>query len=138
MRSMVISTHAPLTRCDDGRDRLLLLDAHFYSRTSYEVRRKRRPRRPNDRKFLLTHLLRGATLSYFLFFLAFLHFYSRTSYEVRHLQPFIPHVHPDISTHAPLTRCDVEQDSRIADLENFYSRTSYEVRLRSKQICYCV
>ena len=128
MRSMVISTHAPLTRCDDGRDRLLLLDAHFYSRTSYEVRRKRRPRRPNDRKFLLTHLLRGATLSYFLFFLAFLHFYSRTSYEVRLETEPQAKKQLLISTHAPLTRCDLLTANSGKIIDNFYSRTSYEAR----------
>ena len=100
-----ISTHAPLTRCDVNGD------SWCY----------------NAVKFLLTHLLRGAT-GFFAVSHRVDHFYSRTSYEVRLVVIFdilmdcgflLTHllrgatvlilesqIEIYISTHAPLTRCD--------------------------------
>ena len=58
-----ISTHAPLARCDLFPPAVRAGSLHFYSRTSCEVRPcsiyVHRPRQ----KFLLTHLLRGATVT---------------------------------------------------------------------------
>ena len=57
---ILISTHAPLTRCDCSRRYALSGNDYFYSRTSYEVR-----------------LDENGNFS------EFADFYSRTSYEVR-------------------------------------------------------
>ena len=56
--------------------------------------------------FLLTHLLRGAT----------------------GMKPTFK-MHVDISTHAPLARCDIVNEWFRDQNLNFYSRTSCEVRL---------
>ena len=58
---VIISTHAPLARCDCIFIRLPLHTPDFNSRTSCEVRRVP-PRQSRSRLgFQLTHLLRGAT-----------------------------------------------------------------------------
>ena len=101
--------------------------------------------------FLLTHLLRGATLFYLLPSIQCSYFYSRTSCEVQHLHLFFSGLHTAISTHAPLARCNCNhclvlwRPSMISthaplvrcnkvtfgylrELYNFYSRTSCEVQ----------
>ena len=80
---MPVSTHAPLTRCDQESMQTRYFRRCFYSRTSYEVRHQEGHHRKSNESFLLTHLLRGATL-----FSLFFTFRNR------------------VSTHAPLTRCD--------------------------------
>ena len=79
-------------------------------------------------RFLLTHLLRGATL-WTLQRLIYLHFYSRTSCEVRPIFPIWFTKERTISTHAPLARCDRCTFVVLHIRQNFYSRTSCEVRL---------
>ena len=79
---------------------------NFNSRTSCEVRRTNLPTRTNAIRFQLTHLLRGATGS--------------GNAEI--------HV-GDISTHAPLARCDLPVRIRYPVIpSHFNSRTSCEVR----------
>ena len=84
--SSSVSTHAPLARCDgmEGDDVKALQG--FNSRTSCEVRRNRRRLWRGRSMFQLTHLLRGATG-----------------------MVDVPAPHPLVSTHAPLARCDVTQ-----------------------------
>ena len=84
IRRIDISTHAPLARCDVSpvlpfRPCL----RHFNSRTSCEVRPRRRSRGTSRKSFQLTHLLRGAT-----------------AVAASLADKFV------ISTHAPLARCD--------------------------------
>ena len=102
----IISTHAPLARCDTFPNAAYWMIGNFNSRTSCEVRRSRCNCAVSRRLFQLTHLLRGATYCFYWGKLCF-HFNSRTSCEVRpnrlrkakYIQP--------ISTHAPLARCDI-------------------------------
>ena len=123
-----ISTHAPLARCDPtacarpSTSSLFQLthllrgatyrenpmdtrDLNFNSRTSCEVRLYRHWIQPYIRKFQLTHLLRGAT-------------------GISTVQTS----RAEISTHAPLARCDVLAALAGAVTANFNSRTSCEVR----------
>ena len=60
--TMIISTHAPLARCDTSIWTTGCGASNFNSRTSCEVRRKRRLWAGALCEFQLTHLLRGATL----------------------------------------------------------------------------
>ena len=79
-----ISTHAPLARRDLTVSFPLFWVLNFNSRTSCEVRQNRDVTRKNRKEFQLTHLLRGATVS------------PEVTLEVG-----------NISTHAPLARCDL-------------------------------
>ena len=105
--TLLISTHAPLARCDrripgNGRGGI-----HFNSRTSCEVRPAVSQFTNNPVGFQLTHLLRGATPAPVCAPCPEHHdFNSRTSCEVRHCGP----------PTSELRR-------------NFNSRTSCEVRL---------
>ena len=56
-----ISTHAPLARCDGAQQHVNDESIDFYSRTSCEVRPHKIVDNERRKKFLLTHLLRGAT-----------------------------------------------------------------------------
>ena len=100
-----ISTHAPLARCDTGWGAHQAEGIHFNSRTSCEVRRPNTLTTIRRRRFQLTHLLRGATTNYFD--------YDQAA---------------EISTHAPLARCDDDGQQRPGNLHHFNSRTSCEVR----------
>ena len=60
-KSILISTHAPLARCDKTVPQLRLFLSDFYSRTSCEVRQICANKPKKYKGFLLTHLLRGAT-----------------------------------------------------------------------------
>ena len=126
-----ISTHAPHARCDElsvpksyelydfysrtsceVRPRTqdnLYHGFHFYSRTSCEVRPLRSGYQFRQKRFLLTHLMRGATRISFSVLSSNPNFYSRTSCEVR---------------------LDVGVESYVS-MDDFYSRTSCEVRLLS-------
>ena len=150
-----ISTHAPLARCDRQPGSRNSRITNFNSRTSCEVRHHRRPihsrpdisthaplarcdnagRCPNRRhSFQLTHLLRGATRWVAARSLRRRYFNSRTSCEVRpdHRRPI--HSRPDISTHAPLARCDERRQQLVRRLSNFNSRTSCEVRPQTARL----
>ena len=107
---------------------------YFYSRTSCEVRLGRRSPRLTLDKFLLTHLLRGATCS------------EISTLSPHDTLPLSPLARCDrrgqpwrglligISTHAPLARCDPPlSETPISAVTYFYSRTSCEVR-RNLQI----
>ena len=83
-----------------------VLPVNFYSRASCEARRKVLCTICVPARFLLTRLLRGATL-----FLC------------------IPHVSLRISTHAPLARRDSSSEPESIEVLNFYSRASCEARL---------
>ena len=123
-----ISTHAPLARCDSEPADKFPGNRNFNSRTSCEVRRRKRER------------MRKLT-----------YFNSRTSCEVRldkmmHtplaqlISTHAPLARCDtsraksrrrvfaISTHAPLARCDRPDRRRAGPGRNFNSRTSCEVR----------
>ena len=78
--------------------------------------------------FLLTHLLRGATV-WLLISSGLCDFYSRTSCEVRREPVSGSGGSGAISTHAPLARCDCAARIVFIVIKNFYSRTSCEVRL---------
>ena len=56
-----ISTHTPHARCDKWRCSVWIHRKDFYSHTSCEVRLKNNDRRWHYWRFLLTHLMRGAT-----------------------------------------------------------------------------
>ena len=83
----------------------------FYSRTSCEVRLEIHVQPLTYLlQFLLTHLLRGATI-----------IGNNPIYRL------------SISTHAPLARCDEQQEEQPPVTVDFYSRTSCEVRLDDKK-----
>ena len=101
----VISTHAPLARCDIGfsnvpSPRLQFQLTHLLRGATFLMHYAQRLE-----GFQLTHLLRGATASVVLHLLAQYDFNSRTSCEVRQ-ETCIISPSLDISTHAPLARCD--------------------------------
>ena len=79
-----ISTHTPHARCDNKSSFLIELLGYFYSHTSCEVRLKIDGFVVWLHIFLLTHLMRGATL------------------DVVYLFPELK----QISTHTPHARCD--------------------------------
>ena len=56
-----ISTHAPHARCDPRPQRMAQNLGDFYSRTPCEVRRACALNSDEERQFLLTHPMRGAT-----------------------------------------------------------------------------
>ena len=129
----------------------------FNSRTSCEVRHGQFRGGTHARKFQLTHLLRGATripggstILFTAFQLTHLlrgatgpsgrspaqtrHFNSRTSCEVRRGAIFARR-NPNISTHAPLARCDIQglEAQGYTVKGDFNSRTSCEVRPHAMQ-----
>ena len=123
----IISIHAPLARCNKRNTFLFSYFRNFYSRTSCEVQPKfihfffclknfysrtscevqhrKRIYTQNNKKFLLTHLLRGATLNInrlaekIRFLLTHL-LRGATFYKNYQFLLII------ISTHAPLARCN--------------------------------
>ena len=101
-----ISTHTPHTRCDVSALAVINVPSYFYSHTSYEVRRMGGRNQDMGYIFLLTHLIRGATVY--------------VGYIINKLI---------ISTHTPHTRCDPPIYLFTYEPINFYSHTSYEVRL---------
>ena len=80
-----ISTHAPLARCNPWFSICSTIRLYFYSRTSCEVQPLDTGIDTDNLTFLLTHLLRGATMSRVRKADYELNFYSRTSCEVQHL-----------------------------------------------------
>ena len=105
----MISTHAPLARCNaSGRlcnawDLVFLLTHLLRGATIENAGIMGLPI-----PFLLTHLLRGATTEGNGYMRSAYYFYSRTSCEV---QPWRDKERTDldyISTHAPLARCNTE------------------------------
>ena len=172
LRKAAISTHAPHARCDAAAALKLAANVDFYSRTSCEVRRVRTPadvfgilyfylrtscevrRRPGPprsqrRKFLLTHLMRGATVPGRVHCPISQYFYSRTSCEVRRPVRTPPKTRKFLLTHLMrgatrnlggaaasagflLTHLMRGATKRWAPAEgmdtDFYSRTSCEVR----------
>ena len=79
-------------------------------------------------KFLLTHLLRGATSLKHGYPKMVKNFYSRTSCEVQRSIQINIAVIMSISTHAPLARCNLFVVLTQVLFGNFYSRTSCEVQ----------
>ena len=126
---LLISTHAPLARCDAARGWVCYGCHNFNSRTSCEVRRRARHAYAPKDQFQLTHLLRGATPQGFPCKTHRCNFNSRTSCEVRHMQACMGLFSALISTHAPLARCDSAASSATSNILHFNSRTSCEVRL---------
>ena len=124
-----ISTHAPLARCDQYIWTNSLLLRHFYSRTSCEVRRRIVECIHSCIGFLLTHLLRGATAQIFACL------YSKNGFLLTHLlrgatYRFIPlRLRPVVHFYSR-TSCEVRHAGSCADENSlyFYSRTSCEVR----------
>ena len=145
-----ISTHTPHARCDSEiLCQLVAKNPHFYSHTSCEVRQLRKSATPELYKFLLTHLMRGATRPP-----------ARTGGDTgisthtpharcdgKNRQKFVdfristhtPHARCDtqrlltlfmrmISTHTPHARCDNHPFNFSFQKSNFYSHTSCEVR----------
>ena len=100
-----ISTPAPHTRRDIFTPQCVPRCRDFYSRASYEARPARNWRRHQFLQFLLTRLIRGATIS-------------------RRMIPWKMR----ISTHAPHTRRDFPLRHLETSLQYFYSRASYEAR----------
>ena len=145
-----ISTHAPHARCDmifsmsspfsfhfysrtscevrppTALIRLSKLD--FYSRTSCEVRLNLFPTWLRAYRFLLTHLMRGATLYYSLLGVFIVQFLL--THLMRGATIANPHINSAcrISTHAPHARCDKSFEGDFKCNYHFYSRTSCEVR----------
>ena len=102
---MIISTHAPLARCDKTIPPYLSYSSYFYSRTSCEVR--------------LVRLFGGVPHEYISTHAPL----ARCDHQLRRVGGLV-----HISTHAPLARCDYGQIARHNEDSNFYSRTSCEVR----------
>ena len=90
------------------RDRKCRIASNFYSRTSCEVQHVSEWQLSVGELFLLTHLMRGATVNAQSCLISRIHFYSRTSCEVQ-----------------------LEALARKTWYENFYSRTSCEVQPRN-------
>ena len=107
----MISTHTPHTRCDINSFLFFHILSDFYSHTSYEVRLDTLRLCLFFQVFLLTHLIRGATLCLLLHNFLML-----------------------ISTHTPHTRCDQRGRRIYTNYNNFYSHTSYEVRLNANTL----
>ena len=86
MVSILISIHAPLSRCDQPANLKSLIRSYFNPRTSFEVR-------PEGSVFPLMRC----------------NFNPRTSFEVRQLSSSSPVLSKVISIHAPLSRCDAKK-----------------------------
>ncbi len=122
-KSILISTHAPLARCDKTVPQLRLFLSDFYSRTSCEVRQICANKPKKYKGFLLTHLLRGATYEG--------SFCSLRSQISTHA-PLrgatdtcaFPKPQDKISTHAPLRGATVADHTYLIIDRNFYSRAS--------------
>ena len=99
----------------------------FYSHTSCGVRPVKSERKRGLKRFLLTHLMRGATLrtNPFVVIVKFLltHLMRGATSSPAFLKPRIV-----ISTHTPHARCDRSKFFHGNILEHFYSHTSCEVR----------
>ena len=78
-----ISTHTPLTRRDSRYKSSMIGVSNFYSHASYEARRDVWHDGGYINGFLLTRLLRGATVSSLLSTKSNKYFYSHASYEAR-------------------------------------------------------
>ena len=100
-----ISTHTPLTGCNTptiaGKSRI----ENFYSHTPHGVQHEAIENMASSMKFLLTHPSRGATM---LVLLAFSLIW--------------------ISTHTPLTGCNRQAWMMLFILLNFYSHTPHGVQ----------
>ena len=103
---VVISTHAPLARCNNIKNRHLSLpniSTHApLARCNDTLLRLCIP----HLTFLLTHLLRGATACFIQCQSVCIYFYSRTSCEVQQKTYLLQYQCLLISTHAPLARCN--------------------------------
>ena len=125
-----ISTHAPLARCDVAANTVVAqIMANFNSRTSCEVRpADPHPLSGNPSPFQLTHLLRGATYWAWLTRRYSTNFNSRTSCEVRRAWR---NKYKPIADFNSRTSCEVRPARRhgSANAVYFNSRTSCEVRL---------
>ena len=102
-----ISTHTPHARCDICRYFFKICNIYFYSHTSCEVRQKKERGVLKNGKFLLTHLMRGATWKHctcYYFFFRFL-----LTHLMRGATIFPTHGGSStiISTHTPHARCDL-------------------------------
>ena len=86
----------------------VLIDIHFYSRTSCEVQQGIMAD-PEHQLFISTHApLARCNLTLSLLYLPVLwHFYSRTSCEVQLNIYKLNRIMSQISTHAPLARCNL-------------------------------
>ncbi len=146
---ILISTHAPLARCDGVRQIYNIGRKNFNSRTSCEVR-LHTMKKWSLKKPISTHAPLARCDHYGSGRLAgYKNFNSRTSCEVRlHVSDFcagaafqlthllrgatlgvtVSGVLKSISTHAPLARCDTGWTKFPAELVDFNSRTSCEVR----------
>ena len=78
--------------------------------------------------FQFTHLIQGATKIIPVVFGSIKNFNSRTSYKVRPAKRDVTDYSPDISIHAPHTRCDFNLGDWVGFPVYFNSRTSYKVR----------
>ena len=126
--NLYISTHAPLARCDRSRLKSLLWCTDFYSRTSCEVRRCQKASNTCDAYFYSRTSCEVRRWYVYLRSLIHSYFYSRTSCEVRHFLFLSRQGRVEISTHAPLARCDAALFCQRKAYFYFYSRTSCEVR----------
>ena len=108
---LCISTHAPLARCDVATGVVRTGREYFNSRTSCEVRRWGLSQQ--QQQLISTH----APL-------------ARCDPSRRPTN-----AERQISTHAPLARCDFAEAAFVRRLADFNSRTSCEVRLRWCTIC---
>ena len=147
--NVLISTHAPLVRCNKVTFGYLRELYNFYSRTSCEVQQFIFRLLSVLSEFLLTHLLRGATCSksHFCNFSKFLLTHLLRGATLNALELcctevisthaplarcngilfiFLPN--SCISTHAPLARCNFLFRFGKGGLNHFYSRTSCEVQ----------
>ena len=134
-------------RLNDGGSAFYKIN--FYSHTSCEVRRVGTTRTYNCYRFLLTHLMRGATL-HLIFYLIVEKFLlthlmrgatTICCQQFHFMQFLLTHlmrgatwflhwffISFDISTHTPHARCDTQWILIFLHLLDFYSHTSCEVR----------
>ncbi len=125
--SILISIHAPHTRCDKCRLTLTRLKPYFNPRTSYEVRHgflNQLGHGPDFNPRTSYEVRRNGTLSIVR---KPANFNPRTSYEVRRIDPCVRDTRDNFN---PRTSYEVRRSGRMRrrSSRNFNPRTSYEVR----------
>ena len=137
----LISTHAPHARRDGQPLRLYTAAGNFYSRASCEARRFWSVGLRSTISFLLTRLMRGATLQHLMTLegLGMISTHAPHARRDEHwrelngentISTHAPHeVQPSsISTHAPHARRDLAYSLWFTRASHFYSRASCEAR----------
>ena len=129
-----ISTHTPLARRDEAEEEAFAAYIDFYSHASCEARPYCLGALERVKRFLLTRLLRGATI------ICTLRMIMAQFLLTRLLRGATYGIEPQsrqtiISTHTPLARRDVLVVMKQMLLSHFYSHASCEARRLQRQGC---